>query len=920
LLCALLSAPSLAEEAGEEPIVFLGDENLAPYEFLDGSEPRGASVDLLTTVGEGLERPVEVRLMKWSDAQERVLGGEGHALTLMSKSEERLELYDFSETTFDFTSSFFVRADLVAAFESAGLGGKRVGVTKGGFPHAFLEQHHPETELIFVETMLDGLNRVLLGEIDAVGSETWVGYHVIHEHGVSGIQALPRPFAVKVGGIAVPKGNEALVVELNRALRELKQSGRFAEILGKWSRHEVVLLERREIWFIAAAVTLVLTTIASFVAFLWVVNSKKVAQRRITELQAVNARLEQEIAERVRSENALAEGEERLRDFAESGSEWVWETGPDLRFTWVSDPFEQSAGTPAKNVLGKRRDEIGVFDPDDAERIAHLADLEAHRPFRAFEYAHKMQDGSLKHYLVSGKLAFSADGDFLGYRGTGSEITARKNMETRLRESERRFRAVMDNAPFVIALKDAEGRYLAVNRAWQDLTGVSSDEAVGKLPNEVYRSNSADEVAKLDRAVLEKGESIEVDDRAERTDGTFVDLRTISFPLMDDDGRIAGLGLIATDITERKQAETALALSEERFRKAFHAGPTLIAISDIDSGRFLDINDVAVNLMGYSRKEFLEHTTHELGTWVDPEDRKRLVELTRTQGGAKNFEARIRTKSGAILDCVISATTVELEGKAQLFTFVQDITEQKLLEQEVLRKERLAALGQLTGSVAHELRNPLGAVATSVSVIRRKCPGSDPDLEAALARADRGIKRCDTIITELLDFGRAKGLQPREMLLEAWFSSLLDELSIPEGVTVTRNLQADGIAARFDPDELRRAVINVVDNACQAMTEGLAGDSSTSSGDLTVTTRATAERIEIEIADSGPGIPEDMLTQILEPLYSTKAFGTGLGLPIVQRIMHAHGGGLEISSDEGRGAKVSLWLPLEPDAQRGRQA
>lgn len=250
-------------------------------------------------------------------------------------------------------------------------------------------------------------------------------------------------------------------------------------------------------------------------------------------------------------------------------------------------------------------------------------------------------------------------------------------------------------------------------------------------------------------------------------------------------------------------------------------------------------------------------------------------------------------------------------SRDELESRVAERTAQLVAMQEtLLRKERLAAMGQLTGTVAHEIRNPLGVIAASHKTIERKIAAADPLLDRALSRMGRGIERCQKIITELLDFARAKGLQLETRPFDPWLAEILGELAFPDGLSVKTNLGTQGAALAFDGDELRRAVINVVDNAVQGMGYENGASRPETAGELTITTGVKGGRLEIEIADNGPGIPEHLRAKVLEPLFSTKSFGTGLGLPTVKKIMDEHGGGLKLESGKQSGTRVFLFLPL----------
>ena len=232
-------------------------------------------------------------------------------------------------------------------------------------------------------------------------------------------------------------------------------------------------------------------------------------------------------------------------------------------------------------------------------------------------------------------------------------------------------------------------------------------------------------------------------------------------------------------------------------------------------------------------------------------------------------------------------------------------------QSDLLRKERLAAIGQVTATVGHELRNPLGSIRTALAVVKKLARGEDPMMKESLEISDRGITRCDAIISDLLDFTRIRELNREPMAIDGWLRTVLEEHGLAEPVRLRLELEA-GIEMPLDRERLRRVVVNVIDNACHAM------DGKEPAEDraplLTVGTRVNGTRLEITIRDTGHGMAPEVTAKAFEPLFSTKAFGVGLGLPLVKEIMEQHGGGVEITSQEERGTEVVLWLPLAAEA------
>jgi signal transduction histidine kinase len=234
--------------------------------------------------------------------------------------------------------------------------------------------------------------------------------------------------------------------------------------------------------------------------------------------------------------------------------------------------------------------------------------------------------------------------------------------------------------------------------------------------------------------------------------------------------------------------------------------------------------------------------------------------------------------------------------------------------ERLARQERLATLGQLAGTVGHELRNPLFAITNSLFVLREEIKDQTAGATRALARIDRNIERCNAIVSDLLDYARSRELHREEVEVDKWLAEMLDDYAVPGGVTLRRELVPAG-AAMVDRNRFRQVMVNLLDNAAQAMTDPAQTGSLAGLRQVTVRTEPGGPFVRIAVSDTGPGIAPDKLPKIFEPLFTTKSFGVGLGLPTVRHIVEEHGGTVDVTRRPGQGATFTICLP-----RRGSQS
>ncbi len=421
---------------------------------------------------------------------------------------------------------------------------------------------------------------------------------------------------------------------------------------------------------------------------------------------------------------------------------------------------------------------------------------------------------------------------------------------------------------------------------------------------------------------------------------------------------------LKTEITERKQMEEVLKQSEAKYRTLVEEINDGFIATD-DKGIVTFVNQAMAQILGFSYPD--ELIGHPFMEFVVPEARNNQVQAfsdsLKAKAPPQRVECPIIRKDGSRGFTELRPSLVVEDDKVVgTRAVIRDITERKHMEQEIknknqqldaqneelraaneqlraaeeelrnaneelqaaneelretqeqlVRSEKLAAIGQLAGGVGHELRNPLGAIKNATYYIRRKLSKfeslqKEPRIMEFLDIMDEEIATSNKIINDLLNFARTGKPAVSLASIETVIDSALSRLAIPENIAVTKKLDADLPEIEIDTTQIRQVLLNLIANAVQAMPEG---------GKLTISARVRKKYLEIVIADTGQGIPEEIVGKIFDPLFTTKAKGIGLGLAVCESIIENHQGRISVSSRAGRGTTFTIELPLSITKSEG---
>jgi PAS domain S-box-containing protein len=689
-------------------------------------------------------------------------------------------------------------------------------------------------------------------------------------------------------------------------------------------------LEKR--WFL-----MMVTPMTSALAHGVVVMHTNITARR----QAEQALKEAKIAA------ILRESAERYNFLADTVPLIIWTARPDGGLDYYNRSWFEYTG------LARERTNRWGWDafvhPDDLARCLErwarsFTTGEAYESESRFK---RGSDGAYRWFLGRALPLRDAEGQILQWVGTATDIDEQKRAEAALlqvqaelenrvatrteelslsnqalRQQQAEMRLLFDLIPAMILFKDTENRILKVNRRVAEAAGLPVEAIEGRSALEIYPRSTTDYYA-ADLEVIRSGTpKLGYIDTTVGPDGQPKWFLTDTVPVPDHTGRTIGVVIMAQDITERKQAELALRLSEQRFRAMFDQAAVGVAQADANAGRFVQVNQRLCEILGYAREELESLSLSKIAYPPDVADILALKHQLNI-GAIREFtaEKRFRRKDGSEvwLSLTVSAMWAPGEAPDHFIAIAQDITERKRLDQRFLQAQKMEALGQFSGGVAHDFNNILGAIGGYAELTRMQLaenPEACENLDAVL----QSTHRATDLVRQILTFSRQESqerqvIDLRPVIVE---SLKLMRSSVPAMIEFDTQLAADAPTILGNVNQIHQVLMNLGTNAWHAM-KNQAGRLQTKLERLEIAAAPIAAQpglrpgvyAHISISDTGTGMDPATLRRIFEPFFTTKppGEGTGLGMAVVHGIMESHDGTITVHSEPGEGTVFHLYFP-----------
>lgn len=659
-------------------------------------------------------------------------------------------------------------------------------------------------------------------------------------------------------------------------------------------------------------------------------------------LETMRSNLLEQLQERDRIETLLRTSAQRFRNLVESTNDWLWEIDGAGRYSYVSPQVKSILGYEPEEVLG--RSPFDFMPADEAARLESVfAGLVAQRePIRGVENINRHKSGRIVVLETNGVPVLGEHGEFRGYRGIDRDITERRQAEQAQRESERRFRDLLENMQLMSVMLDDGGNVVFINDFLLRSTGRDREIVMGCswfdvfIPEEI---RSALRAAHL-RAMAGGAPATHHEHEILTAAGERRRIVWNTILVHGPDGRAIGSASVGTDVTEQRRSEAEM----HKLLRVVEQTDDAVMITD-PLGVIEYVNAAFEKVTGYGRDEVIGLDSRQLySEYQDDEFYRRMWD---TIASGRPFQSLMtnRRKNGELLHEEKTITPLR-DATGNITHYVstsKDVTERRYMDEQLQQSEKLASIGQLAAGVAHEINNPVGYISSNiatlaryledmfrlldayeqaeaelpVSALREKLQALKSEVDLAYVRSDihalieesgEGVARVKKIVQDLKDFSRQEDAE--------W--QLAD---LHKGLDSTLNIVHNEIKYKADvikeygelpmlqcmPSQLNQVFMNLLVNAAHAIDEH---------GVIYVRTGVKNDWVWVEVEDNGKGISAEHLNRVFEPFFTTKPVGkgTGLGLSISYGIVQKHGGRIDVDSELGKGSRFRVWLPVRQSA------
>ena len=617
------------------------------------------------------------------------------------------------------------------------------------------------------------------------------------------------------------------------------------------------------------------------------------------------------------AEEALQESEERYRAAIENSNDCV-AIFNDGVYVYVNQKYIETLGIDdPDSLLGTK---IGKYiHPDDYGFVeSYREKRKAGKAVPArYELRIVRKDGRIMYFDASvSVITLKGERVSLVFM---RDITDRKEAEKKLEEQVHFLQNLIDTMPYPVFIKDSDGKYILCNKAFEEYYGVSRKLLTGKNVFDIRPTSEAEKHCEYDRSLFKTHGIVEYESVVTDPSG---DVRTVMYrkaAFLKPDGTVGGIVGVVIDITELKKAEALLRESEAKYRSV--AEESLVGVYIIQDNVFKYVNKRFCEIHGYSYDEIVDRMSPLDLTYDD--DRPVVMENIRKrlegEVGSMQYEFRIKRKDGRIIRVKVIGGACDYMGKpAAIGTFL-DITRETILEEQLQQAQKMEAIGQLAGGVAHDFNNILTTIIGYCSILQMDLAEGDPNLlhlEQIRMASEKGAQ----LTNSLLAFGRKQVMELKPHKFNAIVKSIEKLLVrlLPEDVILKIVLLHEDLTVLADSTQIYQLFMNLTTNARDAMPMGGTLTIKTSAVEIDddfITMRGFGEKgryVLLSVSDTGSGMDGSTKEKMFEPFFTTKepGKGTGLGLSVIYGIVKQHNGFIEVQSEPGEGTTFLVYFPV----------